>query len=62
MCIRDRSKAGRQWAKHKKAKNGRFLRESIDNLPLLYAHPEFADDDYCFRLLMMEFILWGRTY
>ena len=61
-CWKDQSKAGRQWAKHKKAKNGRFLRESIDNQPLLYAHPEFADDDYCFRLLMMEFILWGRTY
>ena len=62
MGLKYHSMAGRLWANHKTPKNGRFLRESIDNLPLLYAHPEFADDDYCFRLLMMEFILWGRTY
>lgn len=55
-CWKDQSKAGRQWAKHKKAQNSRFLRGSIDNSPMLYAHPEFLDDDCWVQFLMMELL------
>lgn len=44
---KDQTKAGRQWAKHKQAKDGRFLREGIEDLQLLCAYPDFEDDDDC---------------
>lgn len=55
-CWKDQSKAGRQWAKNKKAQNGRFLRESIDKLSMLSTQAELTDDDYGVHPLMMEAI------